>query len=124
LADLALDLYIFNDKTNPDTYDAKKIDVDKAVLTVDDTKDQLEKKVRSLYYNIKSTEDRYNSLKANLDSAELALQTTQINYDAGMAIAADLLTAKLNVEKIKQQMFDLVAQHDNMLLAIDKPWVS
>jgi outer membrane protein TolC len=124
LAQLQLDLYTFNNPSSLDTYKAKQIDVDKAQYTAADTKEQLGKSVRSMYYSIKQMEDQYDSLKEQLAKAEQTLKETQINYENGMAIDADLFAAKLAVEKIKQQMFDLSAQHNTMLAAFEKPWVA
>jgi outer membrane protein TolC len=122
LAQLGLKLYTFNDPT-ADPYHAKEIDVNLATYNAADQQNQLDKSVRSLYFTIKQLEDQYNSLQASLAAAEDNLKKTQTMYDNGMAVQADLISAKLNVETIKQKMFDLVAQHDNDVMAFEKPWV-
>jgi hypothetical protein len=122
LAKLGLKLYTFNDPT-ADPYHAKEIDVDLATYNAADQQKQLSNSVRSLYYSIKQLEDQYNSLQASLASAEEGLKKTQVLYDNGMAVQADLINAQLSVETVKQKMFDLVAQHDSYLMAFDKPWV-
>jgi outer membrane protein TolC len=122
LAKLQLDLYTFNDKSQ-DPYKAKEIDVTKATNSASDVKDQLAKSVRSLYNSIRQLEDQYQALQSKLASAEQTLNKTQALYNNGMATKADLVAAQLNVESLKQQLFDTIAQHDNAVLAYDKPWV-
>jgi hypothetical protein len=39
-----------------------------------------------------------------------------------MAIKADLISSQLAAEKLRQQMFDIAAQHENLALAFEKPW--
>lgn len=123
LAQLGLKLYTFNDPTNPDPYQAKEIDVDLATYNAADQKDQLDKTVRTLYYEIQQLEDQYNSLQAQLVSAQTTLSKTQALYDNGMATQADLVAAQLGVESIKKQIFDLTVQHDNLMQAFSTPWI-
>ncbi|BCJ87759.1 stalk domain-containing protein [Effusibacillus dendaii] len=123
LAQLRVDLYTFNDPS-ADPYKAKEIDVEKAKLSVGQLKDQLEKTVRSLYNAIKQEEDQYKGLQSKLQAAEDNLRVAKVKYDNGTGIQADVVAAQLAVEQIKQQMLSLAAQHDNNLMAFDKPWAA
>lgn len=122
IAKLNLDLYTFN-VPGAEPYDAKKIDVAKSENTAADTKEQLAKAIRSLYYSIRQMEDQHGVLQANLVMAEESLKITRVKHNIGMATQAELISAELAVEQIKQQIFDITAQHDNLVMAYKKPWV-
>lgn len=122
LAKLDLDLYTFNIPGN-EPYAAKEIDVDKAQNSAADVKKQLETTTRSLYYNIRQLEDQYGVLEANLAKAEEALKVVQAKFDVGMATADEVFQAKLAVEEIRKQMFDVTVNLDNYKIAFKKPWV-
>lgn len=124
LAKLNLDLYTFNDPSNSDTYKAKEIDVEKKENSAEDTKKNLAQSVRTLYYNIRQSEDQYSGLQAKYNAAEQSLKIMQVKFDIGMATKADLISAQYTAEQLKQQMLDVCAQHDNQIMAFEKPWVS
>lgn len=123
LAKLQLDLYTFNDPTNPDPYQAKEIDVRKASNTLLDLKDQLEATVRSLYATLEQLRSQYDALQSQLAAAEDSLKLVQVQYANGMAIWADVVAAQTKVQQLRQQLADVAAQYDNLLMAFDKPWV-
>ncbi len=122
LAKLELDLFTFNNPSNPDTYQAKKIDVTKSMNSAAEVKDQLDKLVRSLYYSMRQLEDQHSTLQSSLEVAEQALKIARVRYEVGMAIKADLVAAELAVEQLRQQVSDIAAQHDSMKMAFEKPW--
>lgn len=124
IAKLTLDLFNPNDTSGADNYETKRIDLTKQANKASDEKNKLDKTVRSLYYKIKQLEDQYSGLQANLEVAEQGLRITKVKYDIGMAIKAELITSQLAVEKIKQQMFDIAAQHENLVMSFEKPWAS
>jgi outer membrane protein TolC len=124
MADLGLRLFTFNDPSNPNSYRAQEISVDMKKYTAADQRDQLDKKVRTIYYQIKQLEDQYTQDQAKLESAQNALKITQAKYDNGMATKADLVAAQLSVESAKQKLFSDVIQHDNLMLQFSTPWVS
>lgn len=123
LAQLGVSLYNFNSGSS-DSYDVKQIDAQKAENTLSDSKDQLDKSLRSTYYSIRQLEDQYNILKSSLDTAMKGLKITQAKYDAGMAIKADLTSTQLNVDQLKKQLFDLTVQHALLVDAFNKPWAA
>lgn len=122
ISKLTLDLFNPNDTSGSDNYEAKKIDVNKATNTASDEKNKLEKSVRAIYYKIRQLEGQYTGLQANLEVAEQGLKIARVKYDIGMAIKADLIASELAAEKLKQQMFDIAAQHQNLVMAFEKPW--
>ncbi|MEW9673288.1 stalk domain-containing protein [Ammoniphilus sp. 3BR4] len=123
LAKLDVDLYTFNDPSNPIPYKAKEIDVTKAQLTLADTKQQLEESIRTMYYNIRQLENQIGVLQANLAKAEQGQKMVQAKYDVGMAIEAELTEVTLSVEQLKQQIFNVTVQHEQLKIAFEKPWV-
>jgi hypothetical protein len=122
-AQMGVDLYTFNN-SGSDPYKAKEIDVTTAKNSLDDAKNQLDQSLRTTYYSIKQSEDQYNILKSSLDTANQAMKIAQAKFDAGMAIKADLTSAQLNVEQLKQQLFDLTVQHELSVDAFNKPWAA
>jgi len=122
LSKLTLDLFNPNDTSGSDNYEAKKIDLNKATNTASDEKNKLEKSVRAIYYKIRQLEQQNAGLQANLALAEQGLKITRVKYEIGMAVKADLITSELAAEKLKQQMFDIAAQHQNLVMAFEKPW--
>lgn len=122
LAQLALNLYTYN--SGSDSYAAKQIDETTSQNNVTNTKNQLDQSIRTIYYSIKQMEDQYSVLQSSLNSAEQSLKQTEVKYDTGMAIKADLTNAQLTVEQLKQQMYDLIVQHELAKITFDKPWVA
>lgn len=122
VAKLTLSLFNPNSTSGSDNYEAKKIDVNKQENKAADEKTKLDKNVRALYYKIKQLEEQYAGLQANLEVAEKSLKINQVKFDIGMIIKADLIASQLAAEKIRQQMFDIAAQHENLVLAFEKPW--
>ncbi|MBX6395395.1 MAG: TolC family protein [Alicyclobacillaceae bacterium] len=122
-AKLQLELYNFNDPSNPDPYEAKQIDVQKAYNTVSDLRTQLETTVRSLYASLEQLQNQYQALQSQLAAAEDALKLAQVQYANGTAVQADVVAAQAKVEQLKQQLTDIAAQYDNLRMAFDKPWV-
>ncbi|GAX92066.1 stalk domain-containing protein [Effusibacillus lacus] len=118
-----LNLFTFNDASNPETYETTKILLDKSTNTVVDTKDQLTKLVKSSYYTIKQLEDQYDVLQDKFQEAKQLRAVTQVKFDRGMAIEDEVMAAQLNVEQIKQQMLELTTQHELMVMVLEKPWV-
>jgi hypothetical protein len=123
LAKLDLDLYTFNVKGSP-SYDSVGLNVDKAKFSEEDTKTQLESTVRGTYTSIKTLETNYHQLQATLAKAQDSLKVTQTKYDIGMATDLDLFEAKLAVEKLNQQIFDIVVNLDSLKMGYDKPWAT
>lgn len=121
LAELDLDLYVFN--YAPEPYRAKEIDVDKARNTAEDTKRQLADTTRAVYNQIKQLEDQYHQLEAKLAQLETNMRAVEARYEAGMAIEAEFLAAKVALEQVKQQMFALTAQLDTLRAVFERPWV-
>lgn len=123
LAELDLRLFTFNDPTNPNSYAQQQIEVNKAKLSAENVKDQLEGAARTIYYSIRQLEEQYEHLLANKRIAEDALKIAQARYDAGMATALELFEARLAVEQTEQAMFSIVTQLESLKIAFDKPWV-
>ncbi|CAB3395524.1 stalk domain-containing protein [Kyrpidia spormannii] len=124
LAKLQLDLYTFNDPNNPDPYEAKQIDVQKAYNSEADLKDQLAQAVRSSYNSLQELAAQYQSLQSQLAAAEQSLKLAQIQYQYGTGIQADVVAAQAKVDQLKQQLANTAAQFDNLKMVFEKPWVA
>lgn len=124
IARLNLDLYTFNDPTNPDSYGAKKIDVEKAQNTSADAKKQTADKLRELYNTIRQIEESYSALETQIASAEEGLRLMEIQYNAGVLAKAELMATKVQVEELKSKKLDLAVNHSNLVQTFNKPWAA
>lgn len=123
LAKLSVDIYQFN-SGDPDSYDAKRIDVDKAQGNFKDTKEQARKAIRSNYYTIKQLEEQYYAAQESLKLVEENMRVAQIKYDVGMATRAEVLAAESVLAQAKQLLLNLSAQHENLSFAFYRPWIN
>jgi len=123
LEEFDVNYYTFNSKSNA-PYDAEKIDVDKAENDLVDTKRQLEKGIRSLYVGIKQVEEKINDAESQLNLANETLKLAEVQYDVGMSTFKDLVGAKLNVAQKEQEIFNNIAQQQELKYAYNKPWVA
>jgi len=121
LAKLALDLYNWN-VPGTDPYEAKKYDMSKAEVSAQDTRDQMAKLVRSIYYSIKQLEEQYTSARESVKVAEENLRVTRVKYEVGMAIETDVIAAEASLAQAKQNLVDITCQHDILVYAFSKPW--
>lgn len=124
IAKLNVDLYTFNNPTSTDTYKTRNIDVKIKEYEKANTKQQLEETTRNIFYNIDKLKSQYEILETQVAQAEESLKLTKVKFDSGMGIAIDLKGAQLQVDQLKQQMFDIVAQLDYLKMAYEKPWVA
>lgn len=122
LAKLTKRLYDFTDPSRSEPYEAKKIDVEKAEITASDTKDQMYKLVRTLYYTAKQLEEQNSAARESVRQAEESLRVAKIKFDVGMATKADLLNAELALAQARQTVLDTAAQHEVLAYAFYRPW--
>lgn len=121
LARLSVNLYDSNrsDTTSKGT----KIDVEKAKTNYSLAKERTEQAIRDIYANIRALEEQYKALEANIAVAEDAANLAKIQFDVGVGTKADMEAADLKVAELKQKMFDIIVNHDNLVEAFNKPWV-
>ncbi len=120
LAKLTLDLYNWNSASDP--YEAKKIDLKEAEVSAGDTRDQMDKLVRTLYYTIKQQEKQYVAAQEKVRVAEENLRVAQVKYQVGMAIEADVCDDEASLAQANQEQMDILCQHDSLIYAFSKPW--
>jgi len=121
LAKLDLDLY--SSRTASEPYSAKQIDVTKAQNTADDSRTNIAKLVRTIYYSLKQLEDTYSTLQAKLTVADQAFKITQVKFDIGMATKAEVVSAQYDLEQLRLQVMEYGLNHDNQQMLFEKPWV-
>lgn len=120
LAKTALDTF---DPTNAsEPYKSKEISVDKAILTAADSKEQARKALRTLYYTVGGLEDKYPAVVEQVNVAEENLRVTKLKYEVGMVTSTDVAVSETSLAQAKQQLLDMVCQHDVLKLAFSKPW--
>lgn len=122
LAKLSQRLYDMTDSSRSEPYKVKEIDLTKAEMSASDTKDKLDKQVRTLYYTIKQLEEQYTSAQEAIRMAEETQRVTKVKFDVGMATKTDLLNADLALAQAKQTLLDTASQHQIQVMAFKKPW--
>jgi len=121
--DLAKTMLGTYDFTNPaEPYKAKQLDVDKAIISASDARDQARKSLRSLYYTVTGLEEQYAPATEQVRMAEENLRVIKIKFEVGMATSAEVAQAESALAQAKQQVLDIVCQHDILKLAFSKPW--
>ena len=122
LAKLTKRLYDFTNTSNSEPYKAKEIDVEQKEISANDTKDQVAKLVRTIYYSATQLEEQYTGAKEAVRLAEENQRVTQVKYEVGMATKSDLLSAELALAQANQKLVDISTQHQILVLAFKKPW--
>jgi outer membrane protein TolC len=120
LAKINLNLYNFNNASEP--YIAKEIDVTKTEIAAEDTTEQMEKLVRTLYYTIKQAEEQYAVAQDSVKTAEESFRVTKIKYDIGMATLAEVRAAEAALAQAEKSVADLTYSHEIFEYAFQKPW--
>ncbi|WP_169738565.1 TolC family protein [Desulfofalx alkaliphila] len=115
-------LYDVTDPFNTVPYEAVDIEVDKARVTANDIKNQTRLAVRSFYYTAEQLEKQYSSVQEKLRVAEENLRVVKIKNDVGMTTKTDLLNAEFAVEQAKNELLNIICQHQLMAIAFEKPW--
>jgi outer membrane protein TolC len=122
LAKLGLDLYSFNNESEP--YKSKEIKVNQAELTAAGNEDTLRNSVRSTYNKIRQMEENYAALQQDLAVKEENLRLVRLKFNLGMVTKTDLLAAQVDLEKAQKSLLDAVCQHELLKIQFAKPWVS
>ena len=114
------DIMLYTGEYRP--YQARKIQYEQAELDAMSAEQLYEALVRNLYYGVLSLEEMVQlSQEAELVAKE-NLRLTQLRYDLGMAIKADVTNAELSWASAKSSYNEAVTQHNYMKLAFEKPW--
>ncbi|MQL51546.1 TolC family protein [Desulfofundulus thermobenzoicus] len=122
LAKLNLDLYVFNDPTNPDPYKAKEIDVNKAEVSAASADEKMRQLVRTIYYSIRQLEDQYAGLEQQVKVAQENLRVIRLKYDLGMATRTEVVAAEAALAGAQKALLDATCQHEVLKMAFEKPW--
>jgi outer membrane protein len=121
LEDIELDLYSWTDPMR-EPYKAKKIDVEKAELSVTDTKKQMRELLHTLYQSIMQLEDRYKMAEQGLRVAETEFQDKKLQYELGVLSKQDYLAAEVNLAEAQNDFGKIVYQHESLKQTFYKPW--
>ena len=117
-----LGIYDFSDPYRTEPYKAKELEVDKAITTASDARDQARKALRSLYFTVTGLEELYGPAQEQVKVAEENLRVAKVKLDVGMVTPTDVAVAETALVQAKQQLLDIVCQHDILKLAFYKPW--
>jgi outer membrane protein len=120
LAQISLNLYNFNNASEP--YIAKQIDLTKTEISAQDTTEQMDKLVRTLYYTIKQSEEQYAATQDSVKTAEESFRVVKVKYDVGMATLTEVHAAEAALAQAEKSVFDLSCSHEILEYAFQKPW--
>lgn len=121
LATIKLNLFHFNAGTS---YDAAKIDVEKAQVSASEIKRQKENYLRSTYNEIIKIENTYDTLQQDLAIAQEELNTKQAQYEVGLATKLSVQTAEAALKEKQKNLKTLVYKHEVLKIYFQKPWVA
>ncbi|MFZ5966140.1 MAG: stalk domain-containing protein [Bacillota bacterium] len=122
LAELDLDLYVFN--AGGDSYSAKEIDLQLEQNNLASLKLSLEQSIRTTYNQIEQLEKNYELLEVNLKSAERDLALVRAQYDLGLATKIQLKQAELKVAQTKSDMKSKAIEHEKLKTKLYKPYLT
>lgn len=124
LAKTTLGTYNFSDSYRTDPYKAKELDVDKAITSASDAWDQSGKALRTLYYTVIQLEEKYEPALEQVKVVEENLRVAKIKQEVGIATTTDVAVAETALAQAKQQVLDIVCQHDILKMSFYKPWAN
>ncbi len=119
LSNIELNLFDFSGGSS---YDAAKIDVQKASLSAVDTKEQMRNSIRGIYNSAKQLEE---ALLMQQEAQKLAvekLRVTKAMYEAGTATQIQVQTDELALLKADNDLIKTTNQHELAKIAFRKPW--
>ncbi|MGG4217834.1 TolC family protein [Paenibacillus jamilae] len=120
LAKMEIKYYTWNSGT--DDYEIKQIDVDSAQGGLENTKDQLEETLKSMYFNLQQNEEQYEQMQSNLQNTHKVLDISRRKKERGFATGTEVATNQLKVKQIERNMDELVVQMTLLQHALNKPW--
>lgn len=121
-AQQAANLYTWN--SGGDSYEIKKLAVDKAILSESNTKEQARDNVISAYNNIFNLEQQYQSTTQDIAAAEETLNTAKLKYEMGTANKGDVLKAEADLANLQQTLKSTAYEHELAEISFEKPWVN
>lgn len=124
IAQSALDTYVFNNPANTDSYTVTELNVEKAKLTLSEQKKNLEKSIRDTYHKIRDLENNYEILKTKLIDLEQNQKVLKTKYDLGLVPLVNLMEVNVQVDTVKQNMFDIAANLELLKIQYEKPWLA
>jgi len=122
IAKTSLKTYDFTSSTRTEPYKAKELEVNQAVTSAADGKEQARKALRSIYYSLTGLEEQYEPAVEQVKLDEENLRIIKVKYDVGMATIMDVTQAETDLAQAKQQLMDLICEHDSLKQTFTKPW--
>lgn len=114
------DMVLYTGEYRP--YQARKIQYEQAELDAMSAEELYETLVRTLYYSVMDLEVSAQIAEEAVKVAEENRRLTQLRYDLGISIKADVTAAEQALAKAKSDYNEVVVQHNYMKLAFEKPW--
>jgi outer membrane protein TolC len=121
LAKITLDIYSYG-PSEPHTYKATELGVPIAEENSANARDQMAQLVRTLYYGIRQLEENYEGLQQKVAIDEENLRVAKVKYQVGMATIADVTAAQATLAKDRQDLVNLLCQHQTMVQGFKTPW--
>lgn len=100
---------------------SKNSNLRQSARSLADTKLQVEKSVEDTYNQILTIEDNYTKNQAQLQELEKKLEIVNVKYELGKATEIELLTAQYNIDSLKAQIENQIAQHSVLVEKYNNP---
>lgn len=103
-------------------YEAKEIDVDKAKVSAEDSKEQLRNGLHNIYQAIVQLEDNYEIAAQAVNLTQEDFQVKELQYELGMLSKQEYLASELSLAEAKTNLNKIVYQHEILKRTFYKPW--
>jgi len=116
------DMAFYTEDYSP--YLARKMEVEKAEMDAQNTKELFANTTRLLYYTVKNLEENYAALQNSIKLTEEQLRVVKQKYELGMATKAEVTEKEKELVSEQATALELVCDHAYMKLAFAKPWAA
>lgn len=121
IAKSILDLYPGSSAGEP--YTAKALDVDKAKLEHQNTKEALRNQVEGLYLQLRQLEEQYQAAQEQARLTEETLRIKKVGYEVGINTKGEVLAGEADLIAAQAQVNSLKYAHETQKRIFAKPWV-
>ncbi|GBF12286.1 TolC family protein [Tepidibacillus sp. HK-1] len=100
-------------------YRSEKVNLDKAIKSLETTKKQIEMEVRSNYLDVKQKQSEIKAYEKSVTIAEEGLKLNQLLYDNGMGVATDVEKAQVQLDQAKVGLAQSILDYNLAVLKFE-----
>ena len=104
-------------------YLQKKSAAETSELTLNETKDQYKKSLRTMYTNLLNIEKSIDLIQANVELKNKQVKVDKINYDLGLKTKLEYDKSVNECETLNNQLLSAIDNYNNLKAQLEKPWL-